>query len=310
MPAACELCSHAAGISFIQDRVMNLQAVTIGGAIPAHAFQGQVHSVFDSLVNVRVTGADELVTLFTSPSTDLPQGIRLQPEQGFHTHSCEVGQPACRLDEFFYLPSAGWRIDLSTARLWRCDWSGDQIDLASPAVRAAWLSVNKMLCNAQPGPGQPALARSTAARLSAGLAGLQQAAASLAPPAAQASAAALAGLGPGLTPAGDDMLLGFGAGLWGCAGKDSRRLAFVQFYGQLLRHAAARANDISRTYLLLAARGQFSSPLMHLVQAIAQAADAPALRRATQQVLQLGHSSGRDTTAGLLAGLSAWGEFF
>jgi hypothetical protein len=215
------------------------------------------------------------------------------------------------------LPAAGWQIDLSAARVWRCDWAGLHIDLDHPSAQAAWLEVARLLGESSAAAaGVPVVqvAAAVNARLEAGLNSLRQAAAAFDVPAVQAAVAALAGLGPGLTPAGDDMLLGFAAGLRASAGAGQQRLAFTRAFEHSLRAAAARTNDISRTYLLQAARGQFSSSLMDLLWAIACSGSSgfssnrggQGLRPAAQQVLQTGHSSGRDTTAGLLASLSAW----
>lgn len=110
-----------------------------------------------------------------------------------------------------------------------------------------------------------------------------------------ASACGMIGLGGGLTPSGDDclvgMLLAFAA-----AGQDGRfaRLAAG------VRNAAARTNDISRAYLLCACRREFGEALHKLLYA---AQEAQPLREPVAAALRVGHSSGLDTLNGLAFGL-------
>lgn len=95
---------------------------------------------------------------------------------------------------------------------------------------------------------------------------------------------ALAGLGPGLTPAGDDAL----AGILLVAGASDRPAA-VDAAGR------ARTNDVARAFLAWAARGQSIEPVHRLLQT----GGAQALG----ELLRFGHSSGADFVLGLRLGL-------
>lgn len=101
---------------------------------------------------------------------------------------------------------------------------------------------------------------------------------------------ALAGLGPGLTPAGDDALAGilliFGA---------HDRAAAVAAAGQ------ARTNDVAQAFLAWAARGQSIEPVHRLLAA----GDAGQASVALADLLRFGHSSGADLAFGLRLGLRA-----
>ena len=99
---------------------------------------------------------------------------------------------------------------------------------------------------------------------------------------------ALAGLGPGLTPAGDDAL----AGILLVLGTHDRAAAVA---------AARRAqtNDIARAFLAWAARGQSIEPVHRLLCAD----DAPSASAALGGLLRFGHSSGADLAFGLRLGL-------
>lgn len=102
----------------------------------------------------------------------------------------------------------------------------------------------------------------------------------------------LVGLGPGLTPSGDDVLGGLMAGL--------------QFFGRaplaadlariVLPAAKAGTNLIAQAHLGAAASGQLSAPLWDMLLAIAHA--GAGLGDALVRVAKIGHSSGWDTLTG------------
>ena len=115
------------------------------------------------------------------------------------------------------------------------------------------------------------------------------------------------GLGPGVTPSGDDILIGFLAGLWSLAGGDQQLLLFIHSFGNALSQMAIQTNEISRTYLYHAAQGQFSSSLLNLAAAIARGG---AVEQPVQIAMGVGHSSGMDSITGLLIGLCVWNKEF
>ncbi len=116
-----------------------------------------------------------------------------------------------------------------------------------------------------------------------------------------ALAHALVGLGPGLTPAGDDLLGGVLFAIRTAAGPDPATAA-------ALRRAAALAhgqtNRISEALLHDYAQGEGPEPLHRLAVRCA-AADEPGAVRAGSDLARIGHTTGWATLAGFLAGLRA-----
>jgi len=112
----------------------------------------------------------------------------------------------------------------------------------------------------------------------------------------RAGAEILAGLGPGLTPAGDDFLCG--AMLWAwlahCEPGPLCRL--------LAEAAAPRTTALAAALLRRAALGECSAP-WHVLLAALRAGDGDALRPAVEGVLAQGHTSGADALAGFLSEL-------
>jgi hypothetical protein len=107
----------------------------------------------------------------------------------------------------------------------------------------------------------------------------------------------LGGRGPGLTPAGDDVLAGIL--IVAAVGPDPVDAA--------VRAAAAEAaptTDVARAFLRWAARGQSIAPVHDLLAAIA-AGEPVAARRALERLSSIGASSGSDLAAGLGLALAA-----
>jgi len=102
--------------------------------------------------------------------------------------------------------------------------------------------------------------------------------------------ASLAGLGPGLTPSGDDVLAGYAA--W-CHGS-----------GVPVRLAAERCSPIGRAYLRCAERGELPQVAERVLQAI-RAGDADGARRRARALRHWGASSGTAILWGAAAGASA-----
>lgn len=102
--------------------------------------------------------------------------------------------------------------------------------------------------------------------------------------------AALAGLGPGLTPAGDDILAGI--------------LLLAQDPAAVDLVARAPTNDIARAFLVWAARGQSIEPVHRFLTSVA-AGDRGRAAAALAAVLRFGHSSGADLAFGLRLGFVA-----
>lgn len=118
----------------------------------------------------------------------------------------------------------------------------------------------------------------------------------------------LLGAGPGLTPAGDDLLAGVMLAL-----HRSQRAWLADMIWQLLEpHLVARTNVISIAHLRLAAQGQCSEPMFHLIEGVFGASrpgenDLPAIIADVQALAnRIGASSGWDSLAGLSLVLRAF----
>jgi len=109
----------------------------------------------------------------------------------------------------------------------------------------------------------------------------------------------LAGLGPGLTPAGDDFLLGVLAGLWMLLANHSIHGSAQSLCVRIGAIAAARTTRLSANWLRHAANGEFGQPWHDLARAL-RSADAPAVESAAQRILAVGATSGADALWGFV----------
>jgi hypothetical protein len=113
------------------------------------------------------------------------------------------------------------------------------------------------------------------------------------------AASHLAGLGTGLTPSGDDFLLGATCAAWMLFPASQARAI-----GSVISIAASpRTTRLSSAWLSAAARGEFSAPWHPFLDALASGHQA-ALARAALSLLEIGHTSGADALAGFLAVLN------
>ncbi|GGO18870.1 hypothetical protein GCM10010116_37980 [Microbispora rosea subsp. aerata] len=115
----------------------------------------------------------------------------------------------------------------------------------------------------------------------------------------------LIGLGPGLTPSGDDMLAGLLVALrhLGAAAGAPRAVWLADWLAAAVTYdARTRTTPISATLLHCAARGETSPEVTGVLRGVAGHQPLePALRR----LLGLGHTSGADLAWGVQIGLSA-----
>ena len=116
----------------------------------------------------------------------------------------------------------------------------------------------------------------------------------------------LAGLGVGLTPAGDDFLLGTIYGLWlnSFQRGDAKTQRMIEAIAET---AAARTTTLSAAWLRAAARGEAGEPWHELLAALRDSGETAltepvevAVSQAIDRILATGHTSGADALAGFV----------
>lgn len=116
-----------------------------------------------------------------------------------------------------------------------------------------------------------------------------------------AGARHLAGLGPGLTPAGDDFLVGFLAAIYACRSQIDEQLTMRS---QLIAQtAAAHTTQLSARWLGCAGQGHFGEAWHHLITAL-NSNVSTTITTAAHRILTTGATSGVDAMSGFLFGIN------
>ncbi|MBI3160823.1 MAG: DUF2877 domain-containing protein [Chloroflexi bacterium] len=282
---------------------MILKAVSLAPAARAwleSSGEARVLHVFTRACNL-LDSHDRLLSLVAEPLGNGP--FSLVVEEVDFTRHIQSGSPVSRASG--PLVAGTLQVNWQAARLWspRPAWEAAAARLVSAAAgKAAARTVLLELLRAEaPSDSLAALLHRADPQLAASLAArARRGMEDLAHPGKRADAArALAGLGPGLTPAGDDFLLGFMHAFW--AHNPAAAAAACQ---PLADAAAPLTGALSRVWLRSAARGEAGEPWHRFLKALADG-DQPGLLAAAEAILPTGHTSGADALAGFVFGLEA-----
>ena len=250
---------------------MRLLAVKIGVGVPTEPFSGLVRSVFVNAAILVV--ADKLVTLAPTAGGGLPGGITVDVPTGFNfAGTLRIGAVAVSRAGILRFAGNAASIDLRVATAWRSQLCDLRLDLAAPAAERAWIAIAAALLSDGRSAAIARLARAAMDELS-------QATRSFSLRAAEQAAERLVGLGAGGTPAGDDFLVGYLAGLFSSAGTDCTRTNFAVAFANTCHSMGKHTNDISRAYLEAAAGGQSRNAWLVSQRASPPARPSRALRK-------------------------------
>jgi hypothetical protein len=276
-----------------------VDAEVAGGSAPAAAAAPLTRLVNGPRVPGRVLGSLRRAVIITAPTaagprmvslvarsgSGVPNGVRLTGATGFEPQP--VGAPAL---------VGGGEIHVGDLHLRVVRWWPTRVQPITSERRA--VAVLEQAARAGP-LGVPAapLAELAAALLAEpGEPG----------PATVRAAAALIGLGAGLTPGGDDVLSGLLIGLHATGRSGPAR----PFGARLLDSARKRTTALSADLLRLAARGDACLEVLAVLQALHQPPESRGpdgtgdrLRTELHRLLSVGHTSGADLTTGLALGL-------
>ena len=115
-------------------------------------------------------------------------------------------------------------------------------------------------------------------------------------------ARALSGLGPGLTPAGDDLLAGLALGL-----RAALQIVPPTFEVALSEAVVGRTTDLAAARVRYAAAGHPDEHTHRFLTSLLMDPSEHSVPDTVRAVLAYGHSSGADTLVGLLAGIRLGG---
>ncbi|WP_242069835.1 DUF2877 domain-containing protein [Paenibacillus dendritiformis] len=292
------------------------------GALLARRPTGRVHSIFENGINLAM--GDALIFVGTTKNGRQPFGIHMERE------SVNRLRRHVRLDDTvvtegpdtirFLHPAGPLTLDLAQAAPFLDEIRSDRYHRVRDRFHVneflktclAWgvptglgVEWDRFLANDyRPDEPQYAVVRQADQLLDALLTGEVEA--------AEGPLRYFLGRGPGLTPSGDDFLVGVLA-------VHKLTGAFHEACVAVLHHMVEReaiTTDVSRAYLLHALHGRFSGKVTRVMNAMVMEdmgekegkeaiEDAARLKADVEQMLQTGHSSGIDTAFGIASAIIA-----
>ncbi|MEV0698090.1 DUF2877 domain-containing protein [Saccharopolyspora sp. NPDC050389] len=276
----------------------------------AHPGPGRVHSVFNRVVNV-ISGDGRLIALCASELDDAPWSVRADVPH-WTNWRLSTGDDVRLSSAAIMFPGRAPRVvQLSKAVKWYTNLVPVDLGLLELGRRskalASLLDVQGVRGGARAhGEAVTVFEAEIRNQLAHACTALVTAIRRRDAPAVAAAATSLLGLGPGLTPAGDDFLTGMAL----LAAQPRSRLSWITpVIGRVLDDDPERTTLLSRTTLREALRGrarQCLLELLHVLLAPDPRGDGQLevqLRIHATPVLGIGHTSGTDILSGLLAGL-------
>ena len=268
---------------------------SIGHLVPQSSWSGRVHSVFARACNVAC--GERLLTIGTRAVGDGPTTLVLARDIGDLRDRFAIGERVEARDRSIF--SARVALDLASARVWRAAERGPLLSAAAIEARVR----RARACIAQRRATQPNILDREATGIAKTL---LDACAALDSARARAQLDRLIGWGEGLTPAGDDFIVGLLAGLDALARNDGAR---PHFRDALAAHVAAhthRTTPIAAHALRLAVARAWSARVDRVLAALCCSDDERDVDVALHDLLSLGATSGADTASGIVAALHAW----
>ena len=264
----------------------------------SHAHSGVVRSVHRAAIYVDLARTGELLVIAIDAVGGIPGGVLVDASDLRRT-GIRAGMTVVSAETRWLVPAAGLAIETRNAAAWDPTLPTGTRLVAGPAL-AGRASVAHQVVTALATQGglwptndgripDPwiGLAREAIEAMIAGLVDGDV-------PVAITRATDLIGLGIGLTPSGDDFLIGLLAGLEATEAASRAPLAAA-----IADVAPSRTTAIAAAALRHAADRRFSERLHDVVGALCQD-DEPAIATAVAAGLAYGATSGSDTLAGLL----------
>ena len=268
---------------------------SIGHLVPPPPWRARVHSVFARACNVAC--GELLLTIGTRAVGAGPTTLVLAGESGDLRDRFAEGE---RVDAFDgRVRSARVELDLARARVWQPAERGPLASSAEIESRARRIHARLEQRRAAQPNVLDRQARAVTAALAAACATLDGANASV-------QLDRLIGWGEGLTPAGDDFIVGLLAGLDALAQGDPLRLRFRDSLAARVAARTQRTTPVAAHALRLAVAGAWSARVDQLLAALCCSEGAHDAEAALDELLALGATSGADTASGIVAALHAW----
>ena len=286
----------------------HLISTLIAQQVRMPGFTARAHSVFHGALNLAV--GEQLLTIATPALGGVPNGIVLDTGDDFVARGIVPGMLLRGNGACLRFAGSAFAVDLAPGVSWSPDLAAIGV-LRPPQATAAVLAAS--LPNGPPRGGfrpllalvcRPAVDKEQplpvlSARARDAIADVLQALETRKLCEAVEAARRLIGLGDGLTPSGDDFLVGLTAVLRATEHDLAR-----PFAAACATHARGRTTRIAQMFLEYAARGAYAARLHELIAALRADVSDDCLARAMANTLRWGETSGADCLLGVLSGMT------
>lgn len=275
----------------------------------ADAMGGWIHSVFDRAVNIMTAGG--IITILPAEKGLYPWSCTVEIDVPFTCLGLKPQMQACISRTGVQVIEAGFTIDINSAIVKNLDvFEGvsykPPAQSCLPVLKALLLAegnLDGMLPLALDTPDNP-----FSAMIRPRLTALHDAFNALDYEKAASAATAIAGLGIGLTPSSDDMLLGYVCAYYPLAkAKGINREEALALGKSACCAAAEKTNDISGNFLLRCGDGLISQCISDVLNVLFSSASSDRIKKPVTRILGIGSASGSDILCGIVLSMQIHG---
>lgn len=259
--------------------------------------RGAVAGAYRTSANLRFEGFDGLCTVLCGTSDDGPGGIVLGSAYRPRPFSDELSAGMPARFEGGVLAAGPLMFDVRGARLFDCALPDDGWRATSAEAGGMARMLQDALTAARRPRPNDAMQRFLAVRATAFRDALHDGSSAKIARAVHG----LVGLGPGLTPSGDDQVTGCLAALRFALGPQD---ALVRAVSDAAGRCRGSTTEVGASMLSSAREGRFRGAMRSLLAAL-KSEDERAVRRRLDALLGVGATSGLDMADGMVAGLHA-----
>jgi hypothetical protein len=270
---------------------------------------GWIHSVFDRAVNIMTAGG--IISILPAEKGLYPWSCTVETDVPFTGLGLKPGMQARITRTELQVIDAGFTVDFNNTIVKNLDVFGrasykSPEQSCLPTLKALLLAEGNL-------DGMLPLALNTVDNpfsfmIRPRLTALHAAFSAMDMEKAASAAAAIAGLGIGLTPSSDDMLLGYVYTYYPLAEAKGFKRADALAIGQSACYAAAKkTNDISGNFLLRCGDGLISQFMSDLLNVLFSGAPPNRLKLPVTRILRIGSASGSDILCGIVLSMKIHG---
>jgi hypothetical protein len=289
-------------------------AETCGARVRNANFIGHVHSVFTSACNIQTKEGD-IFTLLEQTKLDQPRGIRvITPKEFCFSDWIKFGDHVFCYHGCLQIKEPNFYVDMRHAILWQENLP-IILTVSQALVSKQWQVAANLLStftakamNSQDQTNRENIGIIFWPKLYSLASSLTKSTREQDWLKIETTICSLIGLGPGLTPWGDDFLCGFLSGYECLVGNLEQKKNLYRLRNILLKNSK-KTSDISQAMLSDVATGQHSKSVIATCQSLFEFNRSNSFASNVSQLLEIGDTSGAASCFGILSSIAGTDRF-